>query len=51
MEEDAERFSKAVAKTGCRLGTTDPVVALALRFEAEMDLALAAAELGSSIII
>jgi WD40 repeat protein len=49
MEEDAERFSKAVAKTGCRLGTTEPVVALALRFEAEMDLALAAAELGLTL--
>lgn len=46
MDEDAARFRAAVEKTGCRLGTTEPVVALAVRYESEIDLALAAAELG-----
>jgi WD40 repeat protein/mono/diheme cytochrome c family protein len=46
MEEDAERFRAAVEKTGQKLGATEPIVALALRFEAELDLKLAAAEMG-----
>jgi formylglycine-generating enzyme required for sulfatase activity/mono/diheme cytochrome c family protein len=45
MQEDAERFKAAVEKTGGRVTTTDPVVALASRFEIEMDLGQAAAEL------
>ncbi|MFO0811335.1 MAG: SUMF1/EgtB/PvdO family nonheme iron enzyme [Gemmataceae bacterium] len=45
-KEDAERFRAAVAKTGVKMSQTEPVAALALRFEAEMDLPLAAAELG-----
>lgn len=46
LEEDADRFKAAVEKTGGRVSGTDPVVALASRFEQDLDLALAAAELG-----
>jgi len=46
LKEDAERFKQAVEKTGTTLTTTDPIVLLALRFEAEMDLTLAASECG-----
>ena len=43
---DGERFHKALKETGCKEGTTEPIVALALRFEAELDLTMAAAEAG-----
>jgi mono/diheme cytochrome c family protein/sugar lactone lactonase YvrE len=46
LRDDAERFRKAVEKTGAHLGTTEPIVSLAQRFEAEVDLALASAEAG-----
>jgi tetratricopeptide (TPR) repeat protein/mono/diheme cytochrome c family protein len=46
LRKDAERFRRAVEATGVRLGQTEPVVALAGRFEAELDCAAAAAELG-----
>lgn len=46
MDEDAERFRKAVEKTGAKVSTTEAIVALVQRFEAEMDVTLAAAELG-----
>jgi tetratricopeptide (TPR) repeat protein len=46
MREDARRFQEAVEKTGAPLSVTEPVAALAVRFEAELDLALAAAEAG-----
>jgi tetratricopeptide (TPR) repeat protein/mono/diheme cytochrome c family protein len=46
LRADARRFQEAVAATGAPLTATEPVAALALRFEAELDLALAAAESG-----
>jgi tetratricopeptide (TPR) repeat protein len=46
VREDTRRFRDAVAKTGAPLSASEPVVALALRFEAELGLALAAAEAG-----
>jgi len=46
MRADAQRFQEAVAKTGAPLSTTEPIAALAARFEAELDLRLAAAEAG-----
>lgn len=46
MRADSKRFQDAVAKTGAPLSTTEPITALTLRFEAELDLALAAAEAG-----
>ncbi len=48
VRKDARRFQEAVAKTGAPLSVTEPIVALALRFEAEMDLPLVAAEAGVS---
>lgn len=44
IRKDAKRFQEAVAQTGAPLTTTEPIVALALRFESELDLPLAAAE-------
>jgi mono/diheme cytochrome c family protein len=49
VREDGKRFKQAVEKTGCQLGTTEPIVALASTFESEVDLALAAAEAGLKI--
>ena len=46
ITDDAARFQKAVEESGGKAGTTEPIVALTLRFEAELDLPLAAAELG-----
>ena len=46
VRQDAQRFQEAVEKTGAPLSATEPVVALALRFEAEMDIALVAVEAG-----
>lgn len=46
QREDADRFRKAVEATGAKLGTTEPIVALAERFESELDLKMAAAETG-----
>jgi tetratricopeptide (TPR) repeat protein/mono/diheme cytochrome c family protein len=48
IRKDAKRFQDAVLKTGAPLSVTEPVAALALRFEAEMDLPLVAAEAGVS---
>ncbi len=52
LKEDADRFAKAVEKTGQKLDGkgkivgTDPVVTVAALFEQELDLNLAAAEAG-----
>ncbi|MSQ97223.1 MAG: tetratricopeptide repeat protein [Gemmataceae bacterium] len=46
MRADAKRFQDAVAQTGAPLSATEPITALAIRFEAELDLALTAAEAG-----
>jgi tetratricopeptide (TPR) repeat protein len=46
VRDDAHRFQEAVKQTGAPLTNTEPVVALALHFEAEMGLALVAAEAG-----
>jgi tetratricopeptide (TPR) repeat protein len=46
LRQDARRFQEAVARTGAPLSATEPVAMLALRFESELDLALAAAEAG-----
>jgi Tfp pilus assembly protein PilF len=46
MRADAKRFQEAVAQTGAPLSATEPIAALALRFEAELDLPLVAAESG-----
>ncbi len=46
IDEDAERFRKALAKTGAPAGEPEPIVTLALRYERELDLTEAAAEAG-----
>jgi WD40 repeat protein len=46
MEADAERFRKAVVKTGNRPAAAEPVMAMTLRFEADVDLPTLAAEAG-----
>src|SRR5260221_2846301 len=46
MRQDAKRFQEAVARTGAPNSRTEPVAVLAARFEAEVDLNLAAAEAG-----
>jgi tetratricopeptide (TPR) repeat protein len=48
IRKDAKRFQDAVAKTGAPLTVTEPIAALAMRFEAEMDASLVAAEAGVS---
>jgi len=44
LRQDAERFGKAAAAAGARVGTTEPILALATQFEAPLDLRRAAAE-------
>jgi formylglycine-generating enzyme required for sulfatase activity len=46
LRKDAERFAVAVKQTGAPLSNTDPIVALAARFEWDLDLKLTAAEVG-----
>jgi mono/diheme cytochrome c family protein len=46
MEEDAKRYAEAVAKTGAKVSKTEPVSTITLRYEADLDLPLAAAEVG-----
>src|SRR5207248_4981192 len=44
--EDVGRFRKALAQAGVEFGGPEPALALSLRYEAELDLATAAAEVG-----
>ncbi|HEV3203087.1 MAG TPA: WD40 repeat domain-containing protein, partial [Gemmataceae bacterium] len=46
VEEDAERFRKALAKTGASAGEPEPVATFTLRYEGEVDMAAAAGEAG-----
>src|SRR5262249_15263880 len=46
LKEDAKRFARAVRETGAKASTTEPIVVLASRFEWELDVKLAAAEVG-----
>ena len=46
VRQDAARFQEVVRRTGAPLSVTEPIVALALRFEAEMGASLVAAEAG-----
>ncbi len=46
MDEDAQRFRKALEKTGNKVSAFEPVMALTLRYEGDVDLPTAAAELG-----
>lgn len=46
VQQDRKRYAAAVEQTGVPPGKTDPIVALAARYEWDLDLALAAAEVG-----
>jgi mono/diheme cytochrome c family protein len=46
MAEDAKRYAEAVAKTGAKVGRAEAVSTITLRYEADLDLELAAAEVG-----
>jgi WD40 repeat protein len=46
MDEDAERFRKALEKTGNKVTAAEPVMAITLRYEADVDLPTVAAEAG-----
>jgi hypothetical protein len=46
MEEDAERFRKAVEKTGNRVEGAEVVISMTLRYESDVDLPSLAAEVG-----
>src|SRR5204862_5075296 len=46
MEEDAERFRKAIEKTGNKVNAAEVVLAMTLRYEADVDLPALAAEVG-----
>ena len=46
MEEDAQRHQKAVEKTGNKAVGAEVVLSMTLRYEADVDLATLAAELG-----
>ncbi len=48
MDEDAERYRTALEKTGNRVSAAEPVSTLTLRYEADVDLGAAAAEVGLS---
>jgi WD40 repeat protein/mono/diheme cytochrome c family protein len=46
MDEDAERFRRALEKTGNKVTAAEPVMTVTLRYEADVDLPTAAAEAG-----
>jgi Tol biopolymer transport system component len=46
IDEDAERFRKALVKTGAPVGEPEPIVTLTLRYEGEVDLQEAAGDAG-----
>ena len=46
LNESSKLFQEAVQRTGAKLSTTEPIVALSARFEDELNLNLAAAESG-----
>jgi WD40 repeat protein/mono/diheme cytochrome c family protein len=46
MEEDGERYKKAIEKTGARLSAYEVVMTMTLRYEADVDLPTLAAEVG-----
>ena len=47
MDEDAERFRKALEKTGNKVSASEPVMTATLRYEADVDLPTLAAEVGA----
>ena len=45
MDQDAERFKKAVEATGSKVSQSETIVTMALRYEADLDMPTVAAEL------
>jgi WD40 repeat protein len=48
MEEDGKKYTETVAKTGAKASKYEAVSTITLKYEADMDLAFAAAEVGLS---
>ena len=48
MEEDAKRYAEVVAKTGAKVSRFEAVSTITLKYEADLDLETAAAEVGLS---
>jgi hypothetical protein len=48
LRGDNDRYRRALEKSGARWGASDPIESLAARFDADVDLSLAAAEVGVS---
>lgn len=48
MDEDSKKYLQALEKTGGKLTRTEPVIAMTLRYEGDLDLITAAAEVGLS---
>src|SRR5262249_6137171 len=46
MEEDAKKYTEVVAKTGARVSKFEAVSTITLKYEADLDLPTAAAEVG-----
>lgn len=46
MEEDGKRYAEAVAKTGAKVARYEAVSTITIKYEADIDLGLAAAEVG-----
>jgi WD40 repeat protein/mono/diheme cytochrome c family protein len=46
MQEDAKRYAEAVAKTGAKVSKFEAVSTITLKYEADLDLPAAAAEIG-----
>ena len=46
MEEDSRKFREALEKTGSKMTRAEPVIAMTLRYEADLDLLAGAAEVG-----
>jgi WD40 repeat protein/mono/diheme cytochrome c family protein len=46
MEDDAKRYAEVVAKTGARVSKFEAVSTITLKYEADLDLDIAAAEVG-----
>lgn len=46
LDEDNERYGKALVKTGAHTASSDPITSATLRYEGTLDLTTAAAEIG-----
>ncbi len=46
MDEDSKKYREALEKTGSKVTRTEPVIAMTLRYEGDLELATAAAEVG-----